>query len=161
MYFSGSDEQASSEETIKKKLPRVLKLQLDNCAGDNKNKYVFAYLSLLTAREVFEEVHLGFLMVGHTHEDVDAMFGHFSERLMHHPAYTLPDLMALLMKARKPNPIPHFVQEVPDFKSYLEPFLLSGRDTLVGHLKPRLFKFYVRSDGMPCFQYKLRSMDDA
>ena len=161
MYFSGSGEQASSEETIKKKLPRVLKLQLDNCAGDNKNKYVFAYLSLLTAREVFEEVHLGFLMVGHTHEDVDAMFGHFSERLMHHPAYTLPDLMALLMKARKPNPIPHFVQEVPDFKSYLEPFLLSGRDTLVGHLKPRLFKFYVRSDGMPCFQYKLRSMDDA
>jgi hypothetical protein len=39
-------------------------------------------LSLLTAREVFEEVHLGFLMVGHTHEDVDAMFGHFSELLM-------------------------------------------------------------------------------
>lgn len=118
-----------------------------------------AYLSLLTAHDVFEEIILGFLMVGHTHEDVDAMFGHFSELLMRHPTYTLPELMALLMKARKPNPIPHFVQEVPDFKTYLEPYILTGPNALVGHLKPRLFRFYVRSDGMPCFQYKLKSMD--
>ena len=78
-------------------------------------------------------------MVGHTHEDVDAMFGHFSEALMHNQAYTLPDLMDLLMRSRKPSPVPHFVQEIPDFKSYVEPFLLKGRDQLVGHKKPRLF----------------------
>jgi hypothetical protein len=142
-----------------KPLPRVLKLQLDNCAGDNKNRFVMAYLSLLTAREVFEEVHLGFLMVGHTHEDVDAMFGHFSELLMRVPVYTLPDLMSLLMRARTPNPVPHFVQEVPNFKSFLDPFLLKGQDALVGHLKPRLFRLYVRDDGMPCLQYKMKSMD--
>ncbi|CAM6127292.1 unnamed protein product [Calypogeia fissa] len=119
-----------------------------------------AYLSLLTTREVFEEVHLGFLMVGHTHEDVDAMFGHFSESLMRSPAYTLPHLMSLLMKARKPNPVPHFLQEVPDFKSYLKGFLLTGSDKLVGHLKPRQFRFYVRDDKMPCLQYKMKSDDE-
>lgn len=121
---------------------------------------MLGYLSLLTARDVFEEIHLGFLMVGHTHEDVDAMFGHFSETLMHHPSYSLADLMSLLMRARTPNPVPHFVQEVPDFKSYLEPYLLKGGDALIGHLQPRLFRLYVRGDGMPCLQYKLKCQDD-
>jgi hypothetical protein len=120
-------------------LPRVLKLQLDNCLGDNKNRYMMAYLSLLTAFGVFEEIIEGFLMVGHTHEDVAAMFGHMSESLMHHPAWILPKFMALLMKAKKPNPVPHFVQEVPDFKTDMELFMLKGSDSLVGHLKPRLF----------------------
>ena len=63
------------------KLPENLLLQLDNCAGENKNRYLFAYLSLLVAKGVFKTVHLGFLMVGHTHEDIDAMFSRFSERL--------------------------------------------------------------------------------
>ena len=31
------------------KLPENLLLQLDNCAGENKNRYLFAYLSLLVA----------------------------------------------------------------------------------------------------------------
>ncbi len=53
-------------------LPENLLLQLDNCAGENKNRYIFAYLSLLVARGVFKTVQLGFLMVGHTHEDIDA-----------------------------------------------------------------------------------------
>ena len=64
-----------------RKLPENLLLQLDNCAGENKNHYLFAYLSLLVAKGVFKTVHLGFLMVGRTHEDIDAMFSRFSERL--------------------------------------------------------------------------------
>lgn len=157
--FFSAESASSSSTSLHKPLPRIFKLQLDNCSGDNKNKYVFSYLSLLTARGHFEEVIAGFLIPGHTHEDVDAMFGHFSEALMHDQASCLPDLMALLMNSRKPNPVPIFVQEVPDFKSYLQPFILSGSDRLVGHKKPRLFRFYVRHDSMPCFQYKLKTMD--
>ncbi len=41
---------------------------------DNKNKYMLVFFSLLTTREVFEEVELGFLMVVHTHEDIDGCF---------------------------------------------------------------------------------------
>ncbi|CAM6085741.1 unnamed protein product [Calypogeia fissa] len=98
-------------------------------------------------------------MVGHTHEDVDAMFGNFSESLMHHPVYTLPELMALLMGARTPSPVPFFVQEVPDFKMFVDPFILKGGDKLVGHASPRLFRLYVRLDGMPCMQFKRRTVD--
>ena len=44
-----------------KPLPRKLYLRLDNSAKDNKNKYLMAFLSLLTARGVFEEIQAGFL----------------------------------------------------------------------------------------------------
>jgi hypothetical protein len=54
---------------------------MDNCVKDSKNRYLLAFLSLLMAREVFEEVKLGFLEVGHTHEDIDECFGYLSKKL--------------------------------------------------------------------------------
>ena len=40
-------------------LPKKLFLQLDNSAKDNKNRYVMAFCSLLTARRIFKEVRWG------------------------------------------------------------------------------------------------------
>jgi hypothetical protein len=54
---------------------------VDNYVKDNKNHYLLAYLSLLIARDVSEEVKLGFLIVGHTHEDIDGCFGYLSKKL--------------------------------------------------------------------------------
>ncbi len=48
---------------------------------DNKNRYLLAFLSLLTTREVFELIRIGFLMVGHTHEDIDGCFEYLSKKL--------------------------------------------------------------------------------
>ena len=62
-------------------LPKKLYLQLDNSTKDNKNKYLMAFLSFLTARGVFKEIQVGFLLVGHTHEDIDAYFSHLSKAL--------------------------------------------------------------------------------
>ncbi len=42
---------------------------------DNKNQHLLAFLSLLIMRDVFVEVKLGFLVIGHTHEDIDRCFG--------------------------------------------------------------------------------------
>ena len=47
-------------------LPKKLFLQLDNSAKDNKNRYVMTFYSLLTAKRVFKEVTVGFLIVGHS-----------------------------------------------------------------------------------------------
>ena len=58
----------------------ILYLQLDNCS-ENKNKVMFGFLSDLMSRHVFEEVHVGFLMVGHTHEDIDQFFSVISSWL--------------------------------------------------------------------------------
>jgi hypothetical protein len=54
---------------------------MDNCVKDNKNRFLIAFLSLLMAKEVFEEVKLGFLVVGHTHEDINGCFGYLSKKL--------------------------------------------------------------------------------
>ena len=46
---------------------------MDNCS-ENKNKILFSFLSDLVSRKVFSEINVGFLMVGHTHEDIDQLF---------------------------------------------------------------------------------------
>lgn len=74
-------------------LPQVLCLQLDNCYGSNKNVYVFAYAAWLVHTGVFQEVHISFLLVGHTHEDIDQMFSVIARYLNKHDAPTLSAYM--------------------------------------------------------------------
>jgi hypothetical protein len=71
-------------------LPPVLNLQLDNATRNNKNHYVFSFCSLLVHRGVFWEVYINFLLVGHTHEDIDALFGRWSWKLKANDYPTLP-----------------------------------------------------------------------
>ena len=54
-------------------LPRRLFFQLDNC-GENKNKYVFSYQSLLIEKAFFDFIKVNFLIVGHTHGYIDQYF---------------------------------------------------------------------------------------
>jgi hypothetical protein len=63
-----------------KPLPRKLLFKLDNCVKDNKNHHMLVFFSLLTTHEVFE-VRLGFLVIKHTHEDIDGSFGFFLKKL--------------------------------------------------------------------------------
>jgi hypothetical protein len=37
--------------------------------------------SLLITRVVFEEMKLGFLVIGHTHKNIDEYFGYMSKKL--------------------------------------------------------------------------------
>ena len=67
------------EEVVQpERLPPTLTLQLDNASGNNKNRWVFAFCSLLVHRVVFREIYINFLIVGHTHKDIDALFGRWS-----------------------------------------------------------------------------------
>jgi hypothetical protein len=56
-------------------LPPILNVQMVNAAGDNKNWFVFCFWSLLVAKGIFKEVYVNFMLVGHTHDDIDALFG--------------------------------------------------------------------------------------
>jgi len=47
-------------------LPKNLLPQMDNYLKDNKNQHLLAFLSLLTIKDVFEKVKLGFLVVSPT-----------------------------------------------------------------------------------------------
>jgi hypothetical protein len=70
---------------------------MNNCVKDNKNRYLLTFLSLLTTREVFEEVKLGFFVVYHTHEDIDRCFGYLSKNKKKQNNYILVDFMKVFM----------------------------------------------------------------
>ena len=143
-------------------LPKKLFLQLDNSAKDNKNRYVMAFCSLLTARRVFKEVTVGFLIVGHTHEDIDAHFSYLSKLLKMKNMYVLANLMKAFMDSQKTTAfIPELVQEVADFKKFLHGYQHDGANKLIGLGEMHLFKFYVEEKGddmgWPVMRYKVRS----
>ena len=49
-----------------KKFPKYLHINTDNCGRENKNRFVFSYLSALVELGVFSEITMDFLIVGHT-----------------------------------------------------------------------------------------------
>lgn len=59
----------------RKTWPQELDIQLDNTCSDNKNDTVLGFCAYLVATGTFKKVVLTFLPVGHTHEDIDAVFG--------------------------------------------------------------------------------------
>jgi hypothetical protein len=140
-------------------LPPVLNVQLDNAYSDNKNRYVFSFFSLLVQKGVFREVYVNFLLVGHTHEDIDAMFGRWSYRLYANDYLMLPMLMKSFMDAEKQPVIPHLIEEVPNFKAFVDGFLCTSNDVLEGHTNAQQFKFYKDGNGWPMMQYKLFCID--
>ena len=137
-----------------KPLPRKLYIQLDNSAKDNKNKYLMAILSLLTAWGVFKEIQVGFLLVGHTHEDIDAYFSHLSKALKRKNMFVLADVMKALMQFQDLSFMPKFIQEVADFKSFIYGYQNSGAARLIGLGEMHLFKFHVDDDGWLVMRYK-------
>jgi len=61
--------------------PELFDIRLDNTTKDNKNLCVFAFLGWLVSTGVFKTVRLRYLSVGHTHEDIDALFGILMQHL--------------------------------------------------------------------------------
>jgi hypothetical protein len=70
---------------------------MDNCVKDNNNHHLLAFLSLFIAYEVFKEVHLGFIVVGHTHEDIDESFRYLLKEWREENNYVMVNLMKKLM----------------------------------------------------------------
>lgn len=107
-------------ELTGRELPPRLDLQFDNCFRENKNRYrhccsvtfnrtkssflffgryVLTYLSMLVERAVFQEVYVWFLPKGHTHEDIDALFGRVSMHVRERNALSLEELGNLMTGA--------------------------------------------------------------
>ena len=135
--------------------PPTMCVQLDNYAKDNKSRYVFAYWSLLVAKGIFKEVFVSFLLVGRTHNDIDASFGRWNMKLREEDFPIISLLMKLYIDLENVPIIPHMFEEVPDFKAFIELYIWSGAHRLIRHTKVQQFSFYMRGDGVPTMQYKL------
>ena len=118
-----------------------------------------AFLSLLIAQGIFEEIQADFLLVGHTHEDIDAYFSHFSKVLKNKNTFVLVDLMKAFMQSQDLSFMPEFIQEVVDFKSFIHGYQSSGATSLIGLEEMHLFKFYGNNDGWLVMRYKKSTVD--
>ena len=122
----------------------MLYLQLDNCS-ENKKKVLFGFLADLVDRQVFDKVHVGFLMVGHTLEDIDQFFSIISAWLKRWEtcadvhSLQLEILKAFTSKQRKPPQIFQLCAfKVHDYNCFYTCHL-NGK--LAYHSLPHQFRF--------------------
>ena len=73
---------------------------------------------------------------------------------------TIPLLMKSFMDIETVPTIPHLIEEVPNFKKFIENGIADGENTLLGHTKAQQFKFYVDAMDCPVMKYKLLYTDD-
>ena len=99
------------------------------------------------------------MIVGHTHDDIDVLFGRWSMKLKKENFPTIPFLMKSFMDVESIPTIPHLIEEVADFKGFIEGNFNDGNDLLVGHTKPQQVKFYLDSTGCPVMKYKMLCTD--
>ena len=125
-------------------LPEVLYLQMDNCARENKNKYVFAFCALLVELGIFRKIKVSFLMVGHTHEDVDQMFSRYSTYLARCDSFTMDSLMDAFEKSYTPTPTAILLDNLPDFVTWLKPYMAN---IVKLQSYPHVFKFIRNRQG--------------
>ncbi len=144
----------NDEYTAKgKHLPPVLTLQLDN-ASDNKSKTMLAFATYLVEAGVFESIELNFLMVGHTHEDIDQFFsviaGRFKRLVFQSSAATVisyedfqKEVMAAFRDVEKKPKCVDRVAVCHDFVTWFNGF----RDPQIANIsKFRQFTFRKQTD---------------
>ena len=100
------------------------------------------------------------MIIGHTYNDIDALFGRWSMALKKESFPTIPLLMKSFMDVEAIPTIPHLIEEVPDFKKFIDKGIEVGDNALLEHTKAQQFKFYVDASGCPVMKYKLLCIDD-
>ena len=74
-------------------LPAKLTVQLDNTCKENKNATVMNACAYLVRMDFVKEVHVNFLVTGHTHSHIDQTFSCVSQRISKYNVYTVESLV--------------------------------------------------------------------
>ena len=70
---------------------------------------------MLVDQKVFKKVKLGFLLVGHTHDQIDITF---SVKLAKKSAFDLDEIYKVLKEAYEPHPEFHILKGTYDFREF-------------------------------------------
>lgn len=119
-------------EYATKPMPRIMYVQADN-ASDNKNFTVLLFLGLLVYHDYVADAYISFLLVGHTHEDIDALFSVISRHFRQIPGHSVegktPQSFQEEMGAALAQRFVaecHIMESVLDWDGYLRPHLHRG-----------------------------------
>lgn len=128
-------------------LPPHLILQFDNCAKDNKNRWLFAFLAHLIHKGWCTSITIYYLMPGHSHDIVDSeCFSPVGKKYRReHSVWTFtefPGFLARAWRRRAHNPIISGDIVVYDWKGFFN----SELRTIKHHSFPRAFLLKVALD---------------
>jgi len=138
--------------------PTNLWLQFDNC-GENKNKEMFCYVSLLVELFLFKEVEICFLIVGHTHASIDQYFSVISKKIYNCDFIGSPlALLELIRIAHNASwvqePVIREIHVYYDMVKFFEPY---RNKKIKYYAIPHYFVFKPSLCGVAYMQYKLFS----
>ena len=122
------------------KLPPHLILQFDNCAKDNKNRWLLCFFAHLLHKKWCKTITIFYLMPGHSHDMVDSeCFSPIGRKYRRfYDCWTpsnFPSWLKRAWKRRKVQPNISDVIVVYDWKSFFNPEMR----TFSQHLFPRAF----------------------
>lgn len=117
-----------------KPMPPRLDVQADN-AGDNKCWAMILFLSLLVYYDYIEESFLSFLIVGHTHEDIDQLFSVISRYFKKRQQIRTPQQFEQEMRSALAAQPAHIssIQAVLEWDKFLLPHLVKPTPTGIQH----------------------------
>ena len=140
----------TARSTRNKALPEVLYIQLDN-VGTNKNHWLLGYACWLVQEGIFLKVKINYLLVGHTHENIDQFFSRLSVSLQSQRAFTLDQMMDVVKTCSTPMPVQHVVTEMTDVKTWLDAANVGGSHNIK---KSHIFRIKKNEDGVAVVQSK-------
>ncbi|KAK3275726.1 hypothetical protein CYMTET_16163 [Cymbomonas tetramitiformis] len=127
--------------------------ELDN-VSTNKSKLMLAYAAWLIHTDVFRKVKLSFLLVGHTHENIDQMFSRFSVRLRRKQAWTLDEMIEVAQECFTDGVTCEHTEKIFDFSSWFDGHVFDCHNILA----QQAFKFKKDEHGEVGMQYKQYSI---
>ncbi|KAL3696277.1 hypothetical protein R1sor_010353 [Riccia sorocarpa] len=122
-FFQMEGAENSELQASTRMLPPNLYIQLDNSAKDNKNWAMMAFCSELVARGCCKMITMSFLVIGHTHEDVDAFFSKMNAAQARKDIESLPHFLAVVYHAQSSKAYPRVIQEVADYKEHVKDYM--------------------------------------
>ena len=140
-----------------RRFPVHLVLQADNTVAQTKNQYASAFCSQMVGMQKFSTVTLNFLMVGHTHEDIDQLFALICQYIIRRYRWQTPDEFQRLLQETLAQKIAEKnevlvvrgLRCIRDYSAWLQPQLVTlygcwgNRD---GFEAPHSFAFKRRCD---------------
>ena len=94
---------------------------------------------------MFEIVGVGFLLVVHTHEDIDGTYGRLSTKLMQKDILSLSNILDMYRTCEDQNLyVPYLIDGFYDFKSFVNLHLLDRNANIIRIKKCQFFRFVLR-----------------
>ena len=138
-------------------------VQIDGGA-ENANSTLVGWLQLIVAKQLLPEILLTRLPVGHTHEDIDALFGHIWAAYRLKPCLTMSDYVEVVRRCFDGNSKVEVdfddVNVIPDYYTFLQPhndkITRWAKEELTVH---QIHIYAVKEDITSPLGYRLRYRD--